>query len=241
MKKSICQIVKRLLAITLASSVLLSLGVTSVAESEDVVDSVGTQLVDSILDSSVDAIIQNPIESMPSDDQEQMIDSEKQDSSKEPSIGALEEEDKQADLLSEEKPTVSNPIDNPEPQENSDEETSPSPTLPNKPTFYVEGEEASIANQIALDMESLDRLTQANITKRVNISQSEITKYEMHTPSNTNAKDVNTPPVADLVPVILNEETLKDGNITTLTQIAFFWTDGETDFTYDPDGDMIVG
>ncbi len=50
----------------------------------------------------------------------------------------------------------------------------------------------------------------------------------------------NTPPVAELYAVILNPESVVNGNLTTATQIAWLWEYGDQHFTYDPDGDEIV-
>jgi hypothetical protein len=51
----------------------------------------------------------------------------------------------------------------------------------------------------------------------------------------------NTPPVAGLEYAILNPETLKNGEITTDTQIAWLWSYNGQDYSYDPDGDPITG
>ena len=52
--------------------------------------------------------------------------------------------------------------------------------------------------------------------------------------------DVNTPPVAALQVVILNPESMVNGNFTTETQLAWLWAYNGESFTYDPDGDDIV-
>lgn len=49
----------------------------------------------------------------------------------------------------------------------------------------------------------------------------------------------NQPPVAELQPVILNPDSLVNGQITTNTQIAWLWSYDGIDYTYDPDGDSI--
>lgn len=49
----------------------------------------------------------------------------------------------------------------------------------------------------------------------------------------------NQPPVAELQPVILNPDSLINGQITTNTQIAWLWSYDGIDYTYDPDGDSI--
>lgn len=51
----------------------------------------------------------------------------------------------------------------------------------------------------------------------------------------------NTPPVADLSYMVANQDTLIDGNFTTDTIIYWLWSNGTTDYTYDPDGDEITG
>ncbi|WP_101697895.1 hypothetical protein [Clostridium minihomine] len=50
----------------------------------------------------------------------------------------------------------------------------------------------------------------------------------------------NTPPIADLKYLILNEESLYNGKVTKETQIAWLYAYGEDAFTYDPDGDDII-
>lgn len=51
----------------------------------------------------------------------------------------------------------------------------------------------------------------------------------------------NTPPVAELSYMVANQDTLIDGNFTTDTIIYWLWSNGTTDYTYDPDGDEITG
>lgn len=51
----------------------------------------------------------------------------------------------------------------------------------------------------------------------------------------------NTPPVADLSYMVANQDTLLDGSFTTDTIIYWLWSNGTTDYTYDPDGDEITG
>lgn len=54
------------------------------------------------------------------------------------------------------------------------------------------------------------------------------------------ADDVNAPPVAALQVVILNPESMVNGNFTTETQLAWLWAYNGNLFTYDPDGDEIA-
>ena len=54
------------------------------------------------------------------------------------------------------------------------------------------------------------------------------------------ADDTNTPPVAGLQVVILNPESMVNGNFTTETQLAWLWAYNGELFTYDPDGDEIA-
>lgn len=49
----------------------------------------------------------------------------------------------------------------------------------------------------------------------------------------------NQPPIAGLKYLILNSDSLLDGQITTQTQIAWLWSYNGEDFSYDPDGDEI--
>lgn len=49
----------------------------------------------------------------------------------------------------------------------------------------------------------------------------------------------NHPPIAGLKYLILNSDSLLDGQITTQTQIAWLWSYNGEDFSYDPDGDEI--
>lgn len=51
----------------------------------------------------------------------------------------------------------------------------------------------------------------------------------------------NTPPVAGLSYMIANPDTLLNGSFTTDTIIYWLWSNGTTDYTYDPDGDEITG
>lgn len=51
----------------------------------------------------------------------------------------------------------------------------------------------------------------------------------------------NTPPVAELSYMVANQDTLIDGNFTTDTIIYWLWSNGTTDYTYDPNGDEITG
>lgn len=53
-------------------------------------------------------------------------------------------------------------------------------------------------------------------------------------------RSTNTPPVAGLVYVVLNPETLVNGQISTATQIAWLWSYNGENYTYDPDGDAIT-
>lgn len=49
----------------------------------------------------------------------------------------------------------------------------------------------------------------------------------------------NQPPVAGLKYLIMNADSLLDGQITTQTQIAWLWSYNGENFSYDPDGDEI--
>lgn len=49
----------------------------------------------------------------------------------------------------------------------------------------------------------------------------------------------NRPPIAGLKYLILNSDSLLNGQITTQTQIAWLWSYNGEDFSYDPDGDEI--
>lgn len=51
----------------------------------------------------------------------------------------------------------------------------------------------------------------------------------------------NTKPVAGLSYMVANQDTLLNGSFTTDTIIYWLWSNGETDYTYDPDGDEITG
>ncbi len=46
----------------------------------------------------------------------------------------------------------------------------------------------------------------------------------------------NHPPIAGLKYLILNSDSLLNGEITTQTQIAWLWSYNGEDFSYDPDG-----
>lgn len=50
----------------------------------------------------------------------------------------------------------------------------------------------------------------------------------------------NQPPVAELQVVVLNPESMINGNFTTDTQLAWLWSYNGNNFTYDPDGDGIA-
>lgn len=50
----------------------------------------------------------------------------------------------------------------------------------------------------------------------------------------------NIPPVAGLQYLIMNPDSLINGQITTNTQIAWLWSYNGQNFTYDPDGDAIT-
>lgn len=53
-------------------------------------------------------------------------------------------------------------------------------------------------------------------------------------------RSANTPPVAGLVYIVLNPETLKNGQFTSDTMIAWLWSYNGENYTYDPDGDAIT-
>ena len=57
--------------------------------------------------------------------------------------------------------------------------------------------------------------------------------------SNNQSLD-NQPPIAGLKIVILNPESMINGNFTTKTQFAWLWSYNGENFTYDPDGDSIA-
>jgi len=50
----------------------------------------------------------------------------------------------------------------------------------------------------------------------------------------------NRPPIPGLEYVILNPDSIINGNLTTNTQIAWLWSYNGENFTYDPDGDVIT-
>lgn len=50
----------------------------------------------------------------------------------------------------------------------------------------------------------------------------------------------NQAPVAALYTVVLNPESMVNGNFTTETQLAWLWSYNGVNYTYDPDGDLIV-
>ena len=50
----------------------------------------------------------------------------------------------------------------------------------------------------------------------------------------------NHPPVAGLTNMVSNPDTLADGEMTTETIVYWLWNDGETAYSYDPDGDALV-
>jgi len=51
---------------------------------------------------------------------------------------------------------------------------------------------------------------------------------------------ITRPPIAGLQYLIMNPESLLNGQITTAAQIAWLWSYDGQDFTYDPDGDTII-
>lgn len=107
------------------------------------------------------------------------------------------------------------------------EETKPGDIV----TYQLGGENASILEQ------------EVEFSKSRNASSSSVSKKsspsaEQFTDSGT---PVNAPPIADLAYLVLNEESLKDGQITKDTQIAWLYSFDGIDYTYDPDGDAITG
>lgn len=50
----------------------------------------------------------------------------------------------------------------------------------------------------------------------------------------------NSSPIAGLTVMVANPESIVDGNATTDTILYWLWNDGETIYTYDPDGDEIT-
>ncbi len=54
------------------------------------------------------------------------------------------------------------------------------------------------------------------------------------------AYSANSAPVAGLSTMVVNPETLLNGSMTTETVVYWLWYDGETYYSYDPDGDEIV-
>ena len=54
------------------------------------------------------------------------------------------------------------------------------------------------------------------------------------------AYSTNSAPVAGLSTMVVNPETLLNGSMTTETVVYWLWYDGETYYSYDPDGDEIV-
>lgn len=50
----------------------------------------------------------------------------------------------------------------------------------------------------------------------------------------------NRPPIPGLRYVILNPDSIINGQLTTNTQIAWLWSYNGEDYTYDPDGDLIT-
>lgn len=50
----------------------------------------------------------------------------------------------------------------------------------------------------------------------------------------------NQAPVAALYTVVLNPESMVNGNFTTETQLAWLWSYNGVNYTYDPDGDLIA-
>lgn len=79
-----------------------------------------------------------------------------------------------------------------------------------------------------------------SITEDVNFTDAGIVESTVLPQSMALADDTNTPPVAALQVVILNPESMVNGNFTTETQFAWLWAYNGELFTYDPDGDDIV-
>ena len=79
-----------------------------------------------------------------------------------------------------------------------------------------------------------------SITEDVNFTDAGIVESTVLPQSMALADDTNTPPVAALQVVILNPESMVNGNFTTETQLAWLWAYNGELFTYDPDGDDIV-
>lgn len=50
----------------------------------------------------------------------------------------------------------------------------------------------------------------------------------------------NRAPIAGLTNMVANPDTVINGNMTTETIMYWLWNDGQTDYTYDPDGDEIT-
>lgn len=79
-----------------------------------------------------------------------------------------------------------------------------------------------------------------NIAEDANFTDAGITESIAQPQLMALADDVNTPPVAALQVVILNPESMVNGNFTTETQLAWLWAYNGSLFTYDPDGDEIT-
>ena len=97
--------------------------------------------------------------------------------------------------------------------------------------------ELSKAEVIFEDGEGAFSSKKVHLNRNAKFGGANVEKEEIDQPS---AYDTNTPPVAGLQYVVLNPESLKNGNITTATQIAWLWSYNGENFTYDPDGDEIT-
>lgn len=103
-------------------------------------------------------------------------------------------------------------------------------------------DKSTISDQIEAEI-SLNTITEGivrQITERSNKSKSVFsTNANIKNQTTTESVTENTAPIAGLEYAIINPETLRDGQITTKTQIAWLWSYDGQNFTYDPGGDSL--
>lgn len=107
-----------------------------------------------------------------------------------------------------------------------------------------------IPEEVSSTKDSVEyQLNESNNKKEVNFGDSKILSNSSSIKRNDKnisskksllSTQTNTPPIADLKYLILNEESLYNGKITKETQIAWLYAYNGESFTYDPDGDEIT-
>ncbi|WP_331655231.1 hypothetical protein, partial [Aminipila sp.] len=105
-------------------------------------------------------------------------------------------------------------------------------------TIYLEKQQVVMDADIQLPS-NVDFEGANGIDVEFNLNSSMNTK-SLETNIQAESLEENRAPIADLRYVIMNPETLINGNITTNTQIAWLWSYNGEDYTYDPDGDAII-